>query len=269
MPFREHFDCLWCGSTWEARSADDLEGWAALCPECLGKADSNGFLRARLRSALSERAAATSPPPAIASPAPAAAPEHDDWYLRQGRFSQGPVVDGPWQMELDEATRWLDAVDMSGTIVELGAGTGWWSTLLADKGELWLYDPDGAALDAARRRLMAHGLLAHLHEQGPLAAADKAVDVVFAAHLLGAARTVADLTGRLAAVRRWLKPGGSFVFLDLQAHAGAASVDGPAGPLWPHAVDELIAAMQAVGLGPADFQSTHRAFVMGRAVAAT
>ena len=42
MPFRRRFDCLWCGQTWEARAESDLEGWAALCPECLGKADENG-----------------------------------------------------------------------------------------------------------------------------------------------------------------------------------------------------------------------------------
>ena len=275
MPFRQRFDCLWCGQTWEARSPEDLEGWAALCPECLGKADANGFLRARLRSALSERAAATAPVLAMADPPVAKAhrrvakaPEHDDWYLRRGRFSRGPIIDAPWQMELDEATRWLDGVAMSGTIVELGAGTGWWSTLLADKGELWLYDADGGALDEARRRLMAHGLLAHLHERDPLAAADKAVDVVFAACLLGPAETDADLTGRLASVRRWLKPGGSFIFLELQPHPGAASVDGPAGRLWPRPLDELVAAMQAVGLGSADVQQTHRVFVMGRAVVA-
>lgn len=267
MPFRQHFDCLWCGNAWEARSSDDLEGWAALCPECLGKADSNGFLRARLRSALSERAAVTASPPAT-DPPPTAEPEHDDWYLRRGRFSSGPVIDGPWQMELDEATRWLDAVEMSGTIVELGAGTGWWSTLLADKGELWLYDADGAALDAARRRLMAHGLLAHLHEREPLAAADKAVDVVFAAHLLGSAQTDASLVERLTMVREWLKPGGAFVFLELQPGSSAAAVDGPAGRLWPHSEEDLAAAMEMACLKPQQIRHTHRAFVMGQALAA-
>ena len=58
MPFRRRFDCLWCGQTWETRSEGDLEGWAALCPTCLGRADENGFLRGRLRTALSDRAAA-------------------------------------------------------------------------------------------------------------------------------------------------------------------------------------------------------------------
>ena len=44
------FACLWCGTTHTTRSADDLEGWAQLCPDCLGKAGDNGFLRFRLHA---------------------------------------------------------------------------------------------------------------------------------------------------------------------------------------------------------------------------
>ena len=41
-----------------AAAPDDLEGWAQLCPDCVGKAGDNGFLRFRLHQALTERAAA-------------------------------------------------------------------------------------------------------------------------------------------------------------------------------------------------------------------
>ena len=58
MPFRATFSCLWCGTDHETRSTDDLEGWAQLCPACVGKAGDNQFLRFRLRQALSERSAA-------------------------------------------------------------------------------------------------------------------------------------------------------------------------------------------------------------------
>src|SRR5437867_6246059 len=57
MPFRESFDCLWCGRAWTTRSGADLEGWAGLCPDCLGRAQENPFLRFRLRTALAERGA--------------------------------------------------------------------------------------------------------------------------------------------------------------------------------------------------------------------
>ena len=71
-----------CGAarrTWSRRRTT-LEGWAQLCPACLGKAGTNPFLRTRLRTALAERgrtgaatvardacsrrAATTRPPPA-------------------------------------------------------------------------------------------------------------------------------------------------------------------------------------------------------------
>src|SRR5205814_258913 len=93
----------------------------------------------------------------------ARAAEYDDWYVRRGRYTHGPIHDAAWHAELDVAGRWLDGLPMSGRIVELAAGTGWWSPLLAGKGELWLSDAAEAPLDRARERLLAHGLRAHLH----------------------------------------------------------------------------------------------------------
>jgi hypothetical protein len=58
MPFRAAFACLWCGRPHRVRSSADLEGWAQLCPDCLGRAGDNPFLRYRLRTALEERTAA-------------------------------------------------------------------------------------------------------------------------------------------------------------------------------------------------------------------
>ena len=77
------------------------------------------------------------------------------------------------------ATLWLDALPLAGEIVELAAGTGWWSPLLAGKGELWCYDAVPETLDLARRRLVAHGLRAHLHERDAWAEPDRPVDALF------------------------------------------------------------------------------------------
>ena len=135
------------------RGPDDLEGWAQLCPECVGKAGDNGFLRFRLRQALTERGAAAAAGdgrrrrdrrdrvrrrrrPGRARPRTAdadrdaemlayyeaRAPEYDDWYLRRGRYERGPVHDAAWNAELDVAGRWLDALPIRGEIVELAAG---------------------------------------------------------------------------------------------------------------------------------------------------
>ena len=109
----------------------------------------------------------------------ARAPEYDDWYLRRGRYARGPIHDAAWNAELDAAGRWLDGLPIRGEIVDLAAGTGWWSPLLADKGELSLYDANAAPLERARDRLLAHGLRAHLHVRDAWAEPDRAVDAVF------------------------------------------------------------------------------------------
>jgi SAM-dependent methyltransferase len=240
MPFRAAFDCLWCGTRWTTRGPDDLEGWAQLCPDCVGRAGDNGFLRFRLRTALDERARAATGTPA---PGPigtgsdlgaemvayyqARAGEYDDWYLRRGRYSHGPIHDQAWAAELDQATLWLDGIPIAGEVVELAAGTGWWSPLLASKGTLSCYDAAEAPLDLARERLLAHGLRAHLHVRDVWAEPDRVVDAVFCgfwlSHVPGA-----RLPEFLALVRRWLRPGGLFVFVDSRPDPSSGAVDQPA-----------------------------------------
>src|SRR3954451_5337500 len=61
MPFRTTFDCLWCGRPHTVRDATDVEGWAQLCPDCIGRAGDNSFLRYRLKAALAERGKARRP----------------------------------------------------------------------------------------------------------------------------------------------------------------------------------------------------------------
>ncbi len=68
MPFRSAFQCLWCGRTHRARSPSDLEGWALLCPECLGRAGENPFLRFRLKQALADRSREGTLSPGAGSP---------------------------------------------------------------------------------------------------------------------------------------------------------------------------------------------------------
>ena len=312
MPFRASFDCLWCGTAYTCRGPDDLEGWAQLCPECVGKAGDNGFLRFRLRQALSERAGSGVPDPSP-GPAPqsaagsaaggapiatltrdegaellayyeARAPEYDDWYLRRGRYARGPVHDAAWNAELDAAGRWLDELPISGEIVELAAGTGWWSPLLASKGDLSLYDAASAPLDRARERLVAHGLRAHLHVRDAWAEPDRAVDAVFTGFWLS--HVPRDrLRAFLGVVRRWLRPGGTFAFIDslLDPQSSAADHPTPTDDQSLRRLDdgreftivkvyyepsELEAALADAGFERARLTTTGRFFLTGSAIAA-
>jgi ubiquinone/menaquinone biosynthesis C-methylase UbiE len=257
MPFRATFDCLWCGDAYSCRGPDDLEGWAQLCSSCVGKAGDNGFLRFRLHQALTERGSASAAASRVGTPietksagaarmvatAPAPpmtpdrdaemiayyearAPEYDDWYLRRGRYERGPVHDAAWNAELDIAGRWLDALPIAGEIIELAAGTGWWSPLLASKGELSLYDGAPGPLDIARERLVAHRLRAHLHVRDAWAEPDRTVDAVFTGFWLSHVPHE-RLDEFLGIVRRWLKPGGIFAFIDSRPDPQSSAIDHP------------------------------------------
>jgi len=156
----------------------------------------------------------------------ARAPEYDDWYLRRGRYARGAIHDAAWAAELDAAGRWLDGLSMSGEIVELAAGTGWWSPLLATKGELSLYDAAPAPLDRARERLVAHGLRAHLHVRDAWEPADRHVDAVFTGFWISHVER-GRLAEFLAIVRGWLKPGGLFALIDSLPDPASGAADHP------------------------------------------
>jgi demethylmenaquinone methyltransferase/2-methoxy-6-polyprenyl-1,4-benzoquinol methylase len=299
MPFRGSFNCLWCGTAYVTRGADDIEGWAQLCPDCVAKAGDNGFLRFRLRDAITERgrvavAAAGAAPAAAPTTAnigddelvayyEARAPEYDDWYLRRGRYERGPIHDAAWNAELDTAGRWLDGLPISGQIVELAAGTGWWSPLLAEKGELSIYDAADAPLDRARDRLLAHGLRAHIHTRDAWAEPDRVVDALFCGFWLSHVPRE-RLIGFLAIARRWLRDGGTFAFIDSRADPQSGAADHPA-PTSDRSVrrledgrefeivkvyytrDELERALLAAGFASAEVSETGRFFLLGRATA--
>jgi hypothetical protein len=302
------FACLWCGRSWTVRAPDDLEGFARLCPDCLGKAGDNEFLRFRLRAALEARAAlsasasaAVAPAPVAAAsvphaqaptadPAPASDPdtvayyearaaEYDDWYLRRGRYEHGPIHDAAWNAELDAAGGWLDSLPITGRIVELAAGTGWWSPLLASKGELWMYDAAEAPLARARERLVAHRLRAHLHVRDAWAAPDgPPADALFAGFWLSHVernRTAAflDLAGR------WLAPDGRIALIDSlpDPRSGALDHEPPAGDRSVRRLDdgreftivkvyrtadEIAAGLMAAGFRDIDVTTTGRFFVL-------
>jgi demethylmenaquinone methyltransferase/2-methoxy-6-polyprenyl-1,4-benzoquinol methylase len=313
------FACLWCGRSWTVRSPDDLEGFAQLCPDCLGKAGDNPFLRFRLRAALDARAAAVAPrAPARpkeepAAPAAAIAPatpvpptmpagavdaagdmvayyaaraaEYDDWYLRRGRYERGPIHDAAWNAELDAAGRWLDGLPMSGRLVELAAGTGWWSPLLAAKGELWMSDATEAPLERARDRLLAHGLRAHLHVRDAWAEPETPpapADALFAGFWLS--HVERDRTGPFLDLgARWLAPAGRIALIDSlpDPQSGAADHPTPADDRSVRRLDdgreftivkvyrtpdEVAAALAAAGFAEVDVTTTGRFFLLATGV---
>jgi hypothetical protein len=245
------FSCVWCGAAHTVRSPDDLEGWARLCPDCLGRAGENEFLRFRLRDALRARGAATTLRTA-AGPAPG-----EDWYLRRPPFSFGPIHDAAFAAELDAAGRWLDGLPLAGEIVEPLAGDGWWSPLLAGRGTLYAHDPDGASLDQARARLLAHGLRAHLHERDPWSPVDPPADALVVTFWLGRLAVPARAAW-LAIARGGLREGGLLAIID-------ALPDPASGAAGSVTVEELRADLDAAGFSRIEVSPAGRFIVLARA----
>lgn len=294
------FDCLWCGRSWQARSAGDLEAWARLCPDCLGRAGENAFLRFRLKRALVERAAAAGTeagegagaalsshegggqePGAHADEAAARTGADgdpsavlEDWYLRRGPFAGGPLQDVAWQAELDAAGRWLEGLALGPRIVEFADGTGWWSPLLSSVAELWTFAGRPADLERTRERLLAHGLRAHLHvrdawaEPAPPAAP---ADALFAAFAFG--RLPADRWPAFAALaRRWLRADGTLALVEVGSIAGPVAPDAgaaraPAGLPTPLDGAALREALAQAAFRAVDITAPGRSLLLVRATA--
>jgi len=292
LTFHATFNCLWCGRPHKTRTDSDLEGFALLCPDCIGRAGENQFLRFRLREGLRLRDSAqpvdrteASPDEELRAYYAARAGEYDDWFLRKGRYSRGPIADTAWAADMDTATLWLDAHPLSGEIVELAAGTGWWSPLLAQKATtLWLYDINEEPLDFARQRLLAHGLAAHIHVRDAWAEPDRQVDALFCGFWISHVPR-ARLEEFLCLCRRWLKPGGRFAFIDSRRDPESSAIDHPPPEndlsvrklddgreftivkvYWQPA--ELEAALLAAGFRDPKVTLTSRFFMMGGATAA-
>jgi SAM-dependent methyltransferase len=303
MAYRPTFDCLWCGAAWMTRTANDLEGWAQLCPDCLARAGSNPFLRGRLRAALAQRVSVEQASSAAAAAAHHAAPRTgpsqvpmarpasrpgphpafpDDWFLRRGPFERGAIHDAAWAAELDMVTRWLDGLPLAGRIVEPAAGVGFFSPLLAERGELFASDSDGAALDRARDRLLAHHLRAHLHVADPWVGAPviasgaagagaaggsepgERADVVVAAFLVGRVRG-AGLDNAAASLHARLGPGGLLALVDLRPDPAGGP---PPDVTWTwHEPALLEAALRRAGFTDLRVAETGRFFLTVAAVA--
>lgn len=214
----------------------------------------------------------------------ARAAEYDDWYLRRGRYAHGPAQDAAWRAELDAATAWLDDLAFRGEIVELAAGTGWWTVRLATRGALQACDATPGPLERARDRLAAQGLRAHLHVRDAWAAPDRVVDALFTGFWLSHVPRP-RLAAFLALARGWLRPGGRYAVIDSLPDPSSGTVDRrpPPGPDLSrrrladgreftipkvhYTPDELEVALHEAGFVGVDVRTTGRFFLLAGAAA--
>lgn len=84
----------------------------------------------------------------------ARAGEYDEWFLRQGRYDRGPVLNQRWFDEIAVAVRALDDFHPTGDMLELAAGTGLWTQhLIRTATSVTCVDSSPEALALNRERL--------------------------------------------------------------------------------------------------------------------
>ncbi len=154
----------------------------------------------------------------------ARAPEYDEWYLRSDRYVHAEADGAAWNADLDRAVRWLADIPMGHDIVELAAGTGWWSQHLARKGPLTLRDISPEMLELARQRLQGLGLTARSELRDAWAEPDRQVSGLFTGFWLSHVSRE-RLPDFLSIANRWLKPGAEFAFMDSRRDPASGAID--------------------------------------------
>jgi SAM-dependent methyltransferase len=143
----------------------------------------------------------------------ARAAEYDEWFLRRGRYDYGPEFRAAWDAEVAEVQRRLDDFRPAGRVLEIAAGTGWWTErLLRHAAHVTALDASAETLALNRARV---GTDRVRHVQADVFAwtPDAAYDVVFFGFWLSHVPPArfAELWGR---VRAALAPGGRVFFVD-------------------------------------------------------
>ena len=153
----------------------------------------------------------------------ARAGEYDEWFRRDGRYDRGPQANARWAEEIDQVSDALAAFKPTGDVLELAAGTGWWTERLA------LYAARVTAVDAApevlainRSKLGAaiRYVEADLFEWQP----DRQYDVAFFSFWLSHVPPE-RFNAFWGMVRACLKPDGRVFFLDSRYEETSTAAD--------------------------------------------
>jgi demethylmenaquinone methyltransferase/2-methoxy-6-polyprenyl-1,4-benzoquinol methylase len=83
----------------------------------------------------------------------ARAPEYEEWFRRQGRYSRGSKVNARWFAELAAARDRLRTFDARGDVLEIACGTGQTTSILSETAtRLTALDAAPEMIEIARRR---------------------------------------------------------------------------------------------------------------------
>jgi SAM-dependent methyltransferase len=144
----------------------------------------------------------------------ARAAEYDQYYERTGSFDRGPGENAAWLDELAQARDGLRLSQLEGRVLELAAGTGWWTEQLAATVQ-HVVAVDGAAetLEINRQRTRAYPNVELVEADLFAFEPEGSFDAIFFGFWLSHVPTPLFDTF-WSKVREWLAPGGTALFID-------------------------------------------------------
>ena len=146
----------------------------------------------------------------------ARAAEYDDWWRRVGRYDRGSEATGRWRAEVAQVEAALEQAALTGDVLELACGTGWWTERLARTARtLTCVDASSETIEANCARLHDADLPLPRYEVADLFAwtAGSTYDAVFFSFWLSHVphEKFAPFWAMVAAA---LKPGGRAFLID-------------------------------------------------------
>jgi demethylmenaquinone methyltransferase/2-methoxy-6-polyprenyl-1,4-benzoquinol methylase len=154
------------------------------------------------------------------------APEYDDWYQHRNMYAD-PANDAEWHAEVARMTEWVQAFG-AGRLLEIAAGTGWWTRHLARRAQVVTLDYAPAMLTVLRQRLREEHVTARLTRGDAyhLPFASAAFDGCFFGFWLSHV-PYELLSSFLGEVTRVVRAGGEVLIVDSKPFRGEA----PGAPL--------------------------------------
>lgn len=143
----------------------------------------------------------------------ARAAEYDQWFLRKGRYDRGDEHTTQWFHEVEEVVSALEGFAPYGDVLELAGGTGLWTVRLAPVSDsLTVVDASPEMIEINRFRLGITPVTYIEHDIFTFKT-DRKFDFVFFGFWISHVPSE-RFVEFWELVRSWLKPGGSFFFID-------------------------------------------------------
>ncbi len=150
--------------------------------------------------------------------------EYDQWFYRQGRYDQGPVLNARWRAEVDEVFAVLAAFQLSGDALELAPGTGIWTEcLLRTAATVTAVDASVEMIEINRAKLASERVTyvqADLFSWRPAHSYDAVIFCFWISHV-----PLERLDAFLSSVAAMLSPGGKVFFVDGRREPSSTAIN--------------------------------------------